>query len=119
MSWLSQLNQRRDWIVRALILGATLTWANVPRPYVILGPTQTVPTHHPITCVHTRLTDEVEPWKVLRSLEMVRAMGAPTIVEYFPWAYYEGQKDSFGWGHADIDRKSTRLYSSHIPLSRM
>jgi hypothetical protein len=51
--------------------------------------------------VHTRLTDEVEAWKILRSLEMVRAMGAPTIVEYFPWAYSEGIKGEFSWVHAD------------------
>jgi polysaccharide biosynthesis protein PslG len=102
MYWLSQLNQRRAWILRALILATTFTWANVPRPYVILGPKQTVQTRHPVTCVHTRLTDEVEAWKVLRSLEMVRGMGAPTIVEYFPWAYYEGEQDNFAWGHADM-----------------
>ncbi|MGH2522576.1 MAG: hypothetical protein ACRDH2_08740, partial [Anaerolineales bacterium] len=46
-------------------------------------------------------TDEVEPWKILRSLEMVRAMGAPTIVEYFPWAYSEGIPGEFSWVHAD------------------
>ena len=69
---------------------------------VDLGPPQTVQTNHPIVCTHTRLTDEVEPWKVLRTLEMVRQMGAPTIVEYFPWAYHEGKQGEFGWGHADM-----------------
>ncbi|MBX3058034.1 MAG: hypothetical protein KF770_16325 [Anaerolineae bacterium] len=34
--------------------------------------------------VHTRLTDEVEEWKIKRSLQMVRQMGAPWIVEFFP-----------------------------------
>src|SRR6185436_6598666 len=69
---------------------------------VKLGPPQVVQTNHPIVCVHTRLTDEVEPWKVLRTLEMVRQMGASTIVEYFPWAYRETHNGEFNWGHADM-----------------
>jgi hypothetical protein len=52
--------------------------------------------------VHTRLTDEVESWKIKRSLEMVREMGAPWIVEYFPWAYYEPAPGRFDWSHADL-----------------
>jgi hypothetical protein len=52
--------------------------------------------------VHTRLTDEVEPWKILRTLEMVRQMGAPTITEYFPWAYYEGQRGRYDFSAADL-----------------
>ena len=74
-----------------------------PRPLVIIGPPQTVQTAHPIVGVHTRLTDEVEPWKVQRSLQMVREMGAPWIVEFFPWAYIEPyQQGDFTWGHADM-----------------
>ena len=52
--------------------------------------------------IHTRLTDEVEPWKIKRTLEMVREMGTPWIVEYFPWAYHEPSQGSFDWGHADM-----------------
>jgi GH35 family endo-1,4-beta-xylanase len=52
--------------------------------------------------IHTRLTDEVEPWKIKRSLEMVREMGASWIVEYFPWAYYEPAPGRFDWTHADL-----------------
>ena len=100
--FLSKLRQRRGWIVRAALAAMLFTWANTPRPLVFLGPPQAVQTRHPVLCAHTRLTDEVEPWKILRTLEMVREMGAPTIVEYFPWAYYEGQKGRFGWGHADM-----------------
>src|SRR5690349_7981119 len=59
-----------------------------PAPARILPyPPQTVDTKHPLVCVHTRLTDEVEDLKVQRSLQMVREMGAATIVEFFPWAY--------------------------------
>jgi hypothetical protein len=52
--------------------------------------------------IHTRLTDEVEPWKIKRTLEMVREMGAPWIVEYFPWAYHEPAPGRFDWTHADL-----------------
>ena len=62
---------------------------------------QVVQTSHPIVCVHTRLTDEVEAWKIQRSLQLVREMGAGTIVEFFPWAYYESAPGVFNWTHAD------------------
>jgi hypothetical protein len=52
--------------------------------------------------VHTRLTDEVEPWKVRRTLEMVREMGSPWIVEFFPWTYIEPYQGEFRWAHADM-----------------
>jgi hypothetical protein len=94
--------RQRAWVLRGLLAAAVLTWARPPRPEVKLGPPQTVETAHPKLCVHTRLTDEVEPWKVLRTLEMVRLMGAPTIVEYFPWAYHEAEPERFTWGHADM-----------------
>ena len=58
---------------------------------VLLGPQQQVDSSMPVLGVHTRLTDEVEEWKIKRSLEMVREMGATTIVEFFPWAYYQGE----------------------------
>ncbi len=67
------------------------------QPAVALGPQRTVETTNPKLGIHTRLTDEVEPWKIKRSLEMVREMGAPWIVEYFPWAYVEAAPDRFDW----------------------
>lgn len=66
-----------------------------------LGPPQLVETEQPQTCVHTRLIDEVEEWKVQRSLQEVRELGAPTIVEFFPWAYIESERDHFDWAAAD------------------
>ena len=66
------------------------------------GPTQTVQTTHPIFGVHTRLTDEVEPWKIQRSLEMVREAGASWIVEFFPWAYYHAKDGGIAWEHPDL-----------------
>jgi hypothetical protein len=52
--------------------------------------------------IHTRLTDEVEAWKIKRTFEMVREMGATWVVEYFPWAYIEPEPDQYRWEHADL-----------------
>jgi len=70
-------------------------------PRVTLGPPQTVITNHPAICVHTRLTDEVEEWKIQHTLALVREMGAPTIVEYFPWPYVDRGEGRYDWGHFD------------------
>lgn len=75
----------------------------LPAPHLITpGPPQTVYTNHPMVGVHTRLTDEVEEWKVQRSLKMVREMGAGWIVEFFPWAYYHSENGEFAWSHPDM-----------------
>jgi len=98
--------QVRRWALRALALVlAVVAWHAVDRPpvpLVAVGAPQEVVTLNPKLGLHTRLTDEVEPWKIKRSLEMVREMGAPWIVEYFPWAYYEPAKGEFDWTHADL-----------------
>lgn len=52
--------------------------------------------------IHGRLTDEVEPWKIDRSADMMVEMGASWLVEYFPWAYLEPSKGKFDWAHADM-----------------
>ncbi len=87
-------------VLAVLLVLPWLGWA--PQPVVRMGKPQTVTTVNPKMGVHTRLTDEVEEWKVQRSLEMVREMGAPWIVEYFPWGYYEPEKGHFEWSHADM-----------------
>ncbi|MGD2077868.1 MAG: hypothetical protein PVH18_05770 [Chloroflexota bacterium] len=74
-----------------------------PAPLLIVpGPQQTVHTTHPIFGVHTRLTDEVEPWKIQRTLQMVREVGASWIVEFFPWAYYHDAGGGIAWQHPDL-----------------
>lgn len=74
-----------------------------PAPTLVTtGPPQTVYTKHPIVGVHTRLTDEVEEWKIKRTLQMVQQMGAKWIVEFFPWAYYASEDGTFAWGHPDM-----------------
>jgi hypothetical protein len=84
-------------LVLAIVLPLLL-----PAPILITpGPQKTVQTNHPIVGVHTRLTDEVEEWKIQRSLQLVREMGAPWIVEFFPWAYYQGRDGDIAWEHPD------------------
>ncbi len=105
------VRQLPRWLARharqLLRLGAVLlllvVLAAPPRPVVIVGPKQTVASINPKMGVHTRLTDEVEEWKVKRTLELVREMGASWIVEYFPWAYVEPQRPGEGrWEHSDM-----------------
>lgn len=90
--------------VASLLLVAGLSWLSRGwfTPTVDLGPQQTVTTINPKVGVHTRLTDEVEPWKIKRTLELVRELGAPWIVEYFPWAYVESRPGRYDWAHHDL-----------------
>ncbi|MEN8097441.1 MAG: hypothetical protein ABFQ89_00065 [Chloroflexota bacterium] len=94
------------WIIRlsfAFMIAFLLFRLSPPRPLVIIGSPKTVLTTHPIVGVHTRLTDEVEEWKIQKTLQMVREMGAPTIVEFFPWAYVQSEKGGeFDWSHSDL-----------------
>ncbi len=73
----------------------------IPLPKLPLGDPQTVITRNSKIGIHTRFTDEVETWKIKYSLQLVREMGAPWIVEYFPWAYYESFPGIFSWEHPD------------------
>ncbi len=98
---LAQIRRWNGWLLRALLLLILLRLL-LPAPLLITpGPQQTVTTRHPIVGVHTRLTDEVEEWKIQRSLQMVREMGSPWIVEFFPWAYYQGSDGDIAWEHPD------------------
>jgi GH35 family endo-1,4-beta-xylanase len=93
----------RSWIAAALALGVVLVLlAGAQRPWVEFGPQQHVQTANPKMGVHTRLTDEVEPWKIQRTFEMVREMGAPWVVEYFLWAAHEPARGVYDWSHADL-----------------
>jgi hypothetical protein len=88
-----------------LRLGAVLIFMfsveHAPRPFVTIPPQQTVHTAHPIVGVHARLTDEIEEWKIRKTAEMVREMGSPWLIEFFPWAYYEPQQGDFRFSHPD------------------
>lgn len=87
------------WLLLAL---ACLLLARATRPWVEFGPQQHVVSLNPKIGVHTRLTDEVEPWKVQRTFEMVREMGASWVVEYFLWAAHEPARGVYDWSHADL-----------------
>lgn len=88
--------------LRLLLFVFILTLLQPPPLLITPGPPQTVQTTHPIVGVHTRLTDEVEEWKIQRSLQLVREMGSPWIVEFFPWAYYQSEDGSVAWEHPDM-----------------
>lgn len=85
-----------------LVLAAALLWAAGQGENVPLGPQSRVETDNPKAGVHTRLENEVEPQKIKQTLEMVREMGAPWIVEYFPWAFSEPRPGRYDFAHADI-----------------
>lgn len=85
----------------ALLLLALFV-ARPPGVLVTLGPPQRVQTTNPKVGVHTRLADEVETWKVQRTLALAREMGAPWVVEYFPWAYVEAAPGRYDWRHNDM-----------------
>ena len=88
--------------LRLLLLLSLFNTLQPPPLLITPGPPQRVHTSHPLLAVHTRLTDEVEAWKIQRSLQMVRQMGASAIVEFFPWAYYQAQDGSIAWEHPDL-----------------
>jgi hypothetical protein len=91
----------KGWPWAALLL--VILWGvRSPGVLVTMPSQQQVQTSNPVVGIHTRLTDEVEEWKIQRSLALVREMGAPWIVEYFPWAYREPERGRYDWGHADM-----------------
>ena len=89
------------WALRLVLFGLVIGALRPAPPRAVMGPPQIVFTTQPLLCMHTRLVDEVEEWKIQRSLEMVREMGADAVVEFFPWAYYEPTPGSFDWNQPD------------------
>ncbi len=89
------------FIAFALAIGLFWRWQQ-NQLRVGLGPQQIVATSNLKAGIHTRLDIEVEPWKIKRTLEMVREMGAPWVVEYFPWAYIEPRRGRYEWERADL-----------------
>ncbi len=84
-----------------LVLLLVLCFVKSPPVLYEMTPPRTAVTTNPKVGVHTRLTDEVEDWKIQTTLAMVREMGAPWVVEYFPWAYIEPEPGHFAWDHTD------------------
>ncbi len=105
---LNRIPQRHLTYLVGALLGILLAvagwwaWNRYDRNNVPLGPQRTVETTDPKAGVHTRLDNEVEAWKIKKTLEMVRELGTPWIVEYFPWAYSEPRKGHYTFEHADL-----------------
>ena len=61
--------RKPKYIIRLAVAVLLLWLVGVPpKPIVVLGPQQHVETINPRMGVHTRLTDEVEEWKIKRTL---------------------------------------------------
>jgi hypothetical protein len=88
-------------LLRVTLALIALRAIDPPHVLVVPDPPQEVTTTNHLVGVHTRLTDEVEEWKIQRTLQMVREMGSPWIVEFFPWPYIEPAKGAYNWSHAD------------------
>lgn len=89
------------WWLRAVLIAFIIAQLAPAQARIPVEPPQTVQTNHPILCMHTRLTDEVESIKIYRTLQMVREMGATAIVEFFPWAYVQPDENIWDWSHPD------------------
>lgn len=99
---LKKLKDSRVIFLWVILLWGVLWLVRPPGVLVTMEETATVYTKNSKVAIHTRLTDEVETWKIQRSLVMVREMGAPWIVEYFPWAYIESSPGQYDWAHSDV-----------------
>ena len=93
--------QKLGWALRLAFIFFLISLIQPPTSRAPLGEPQQVETTKPPVCVHTLLENEVHEWKIKRSLELVREMGATTIVQFFPWAYYEPGENHFVWDQAD------------------
>ncbi|MFN8373922.1 MAG: glycosyl hydrolase [Anaerolineae bacterium] len=106
------------WGTRAALLWMLLNALRATSPRAMLGEPQTVETIHADVCVHTRLIDEAEEWKIQRTLQLVREMGATTIVEFFPWAYAESTEGFYNWSSFDRIVRNAHNQGLHI-IARM
>ena len=101
-SFANRYRRRLIWTLALALAFALVLPLRPPPPDIQLGEQQTVVTTKPHVCVHTLLENEVDEWKIQRSLELVREMGATTIVQFFPWPYFEPQPGQFNWDQTDL-----------------
>ena len=113
-------NSQSYWMlcIRIIIVISILNLVSSTLPRAPLDSQQTVDTTKPMVCVHTRLIDEVYEWKIQRSLQLVREMGATTIVEFFPWAYGEPSRGHYDWASFDRIVRHAHNQGLHI-IARM
>lgn len=117
-TWSHRLVSQWQWFLRLAILWSIIWVLSPTAPRAPIGVPQIVETTKPMVCVHTRLIDEVYEWKIQRSLQMVREMGASTIVEFFPWAYAEPTQGQYDWASFDRIVRHARNQGLHI-IARM
>lgn len=82
-------------LLLSVVLAGCAPFGSAPQPLAATA-------LHPKIGIHTRLTDEVEPAKINRTLDMVVSMGAVWDVEYFPWVYLEPDPGVYHWDHSDM-----------------
>ena len=109
----------RRWILAILLvllalIAVLVTQMRRPESEVLVVEQRFVETVKPKVCVHTLLENEVQEEKVIRSLEFVREVGASTIVQFFPWAYFETGEDQFDWWRSDRIVRNARLQGLRI-----
>lgn len=92
-------------ILLLLGLAGQLLWgswrAGPPPPLGTPTAPQPVTTSEPKLGMHTRLSLWGDATTIDRTLTMVRDMGAPWVVEYFPWLYLEPRPGEYNWGGSD------------------
>jgi polysaccharide biosynthesis protein PslG len=115
---LAHLRRYWLWYVRLAVFLILLSAVTPVRLRVILDEPQSVETNQPHVCLHTRLIDEVSEWTIQHSLELVREMGADTIVEFFPWAYIEHRQGEYGWTQPDRILRHTQNQGIRV-IARM
>lgn len=89
------------WMLRGVVLCWMLGALHPTGARLLPDAPHQVDTQEARMCVHTRLVDEVEEWKIQRSMQLIREMGAGTIVEFFPWAYVETAPGQYNWERVD------------------
>lgn len=100
--WGKSIMSITRWLPRLVFIWIIVSSISPIESRAPLVDPQTVETQKSHVCVHTLLENEVFEWKIQRSLELVREMGADTIVQFFPWAYFEPDNDRYTWNQADL-----------------
>lgn len=75
-----------------------------------LPPPRTVSSTHPSAGVHTRLSGVADTTYLDTQLDLVADMGAPWIVELFPWAYAQ-PRSAYGYDWTGFDRIISRAHN--------
>jgi hypothetical protein len=115
----TNLTQHWKWGIRFIILIFLLSQLTAPRLRVMLeNPPKTMQSAQPKVCVHTDLIHEPPESSIQMSLQLIREMGAPTIVEFFPWAYIERSPDVYDWNQPDLIMKHAQNQGIKI-IARM